>query len=128
VLDLKDFYLNTKTKRCKYMQLPITLIPQEIINQYNLLPLAHNGYIYMEICKGMYSLPQAGILANKKLTKHLVPHGYVLTKHTAGLWQHRTRPITFLLVVNNFGIKYTNKADANHLIAALKAEYECTTD
>lgn len=128
VLDLKDFYLNTEMKRYEYMRMPITLIPKEIIDQYNLLPLVHDGYIYMEIRKGMYGLPQAGILANKKLTKHLEPYGYVPTKHTPGLWQHQTRPITFSLVVDDFGIKYTNTADANHLIAALKAEYECTTD
>jgi hypothetical protein len=122
VLDLKDFYLNTDMQRYEYTRLPIALIPQEIINQYNLLPLVQDGYIYMEIHKGMYGLPQAGILGNKKLTKHLEPYGYVPTKHTPGLWHHRTRPITFSLVVNNFGIKYTNKDDANHLIAALEAE------
>ena len=53
VSDLKDFYLNTEMKRYEYMRMPITLIPKEIIDQYNLLPLVHDGYIYMEICKGM---------------------------------------------------------------------------
>lgn len=46
------------------MRLPITVIPAEIVAQYKLLPLVHNGFIYIEICKGMYGLPQAGKLAN----------------------------------------------------------------
>jgi hypothetical protein len=75
VTDIKDFYLSTKMKRYKYMRLPLTVIPPVIIVQYNLLPLVHDGYVYMEIRKGMYGLPQTGILANKKLTKHLAPYG-----------------------------------------------------
>ena len=75
-VDIRNFYLNTPMERSEYMRLPITVIPQEIIDAYNLLPLLHNGYIYMEIQKGMYGLPQAGILANNLLTERLAPHGY----------------------------------------------------
>jgi hypothetical protein len=66
-LDIKDFYLNTEMERYEYMGLPIDIIPQEIIDQYQLLPLVHNGYVYIEIRTGMYGLPQAGIIANNKL-------------------------------------------------------------
>jgi hypothetical protein len=62
------------------MRLPINVIPPEIIVQYTLLPLVHNGYVYMEVQKGMYGLPQAGILANKNLTKHLAPMDTYLPK------------------------------------------------
>jgi hypothetical protein len=68
-IDLKNFYLNTPMDRCKYMQLPIHILPDKIIQQYSLLPKVHNGYIYVEIRKGMYGLPQAGILANQLLAK-----------------------------------------------------------
>jgi hypothetical protein len=51
------------------MRLPINIIPDEIVLQCNLRTLVHNGYVYMKIRKGMYGLPQAGILANKLLTK-----------------------------------------------------------
>jgi hypothetical protein len=67
--DVKNFYLNTPMDHSEYMRIPLNLIPQEIQDEYNLLPLAHNDYIYVEIQKGMYGLPQAGILANKLLAK-----------------------------------------------------------
>ena len=67
----------------------------------------HNGFIYVEIRKAIYSLPQAGILANKLLKKRLHPEGYYEVAHTSGLWKHVTRPICFTLVVDDFGVKYT---------------------
>jgi len=48
-IELKNFYLNTPMERYEYMRLPIDIIPDEIIQQYNLLPLVHKCYVYMEI-------------------------------------------------------------------------------
>jgi hypothetical protein len=46
-LDIKDFYLNTEMECYEDMRMPIDIISQEIINQYDLLPLVHNGYVYI---------------------------------------------------------------------------------
>ncbi len=127
-IDIKDFYLNTTMERNEYMKLPFNLLPDEIIKQYKLLPLVHNGSITVEILKGMYGLPQAGKLANQQLTIHLAKYGYTPCKMTPGFWRHATRPIAFSLVVDDFGIKYTSKADVDHLIAALQAKYKITQD
>ena len=62
--------------RPDYMRIPIELIPQEIIDVYNLLPLVHNEYISIRINKGMYGLPQAGRIANDLLAKQLAKFGY----------------------------------------------------
>jgi hypothetical protein len=59
----------------------------------NLLPLVLDGNVYIEVQKGMYGLPQAGILANQLLARRLAIHGYHQTKSTPGLWRHVTRPI-----------------------------------
>jgi hypothetical protein len=126
--DSKNFYLNTPLDRYEYMRLSLSLLPDEIIQQYNLLAIAHDGYVYIEIRKGMYGLPQAGILASKRLTKHLATFGYYPTAQTPGLWRHKTRPISFSLVVDDFGIKYVGRQHAEHLVAALKALYPVTTD
>ena len=106
----------------------MNLIPEEIIVQYNLREIAHEGYVYIEIRKGMYGLPQAGILANKKLTKYLSGHGYSPTKRTPGLWTHHTNSIQFSLVVDDFGVKYTSKSDARKFIAILQELYTITID
>jgi hypothetical protein len=77
--------LNTPMDRSEYMRIPLQLIPQEIIDKYNLLPLVHNGYVYIRIDKGMYGLPQAGMLANKLLAKGHAKHGYYQARHSPGL-------------------------------------------
>jgi hypothetical protein len=64
------------------MMIPVSLIPKAIFNQYNLGPLVHNGYVYVEINKGMYGLPQAGRIANNNLVPHLAAHGYHQCQHT----------------------------------------------
>jgi hypothetical protein len=68
----------------------------------------------------MYGLPQAVIIANKQLQKRLAPHGYRPVPITPGLWQHDMHPISFALVVDDLGIKYVNKADAEHLVDMLQ--------
>jgi hypothetical protein len=76
----------------------------------------------------MYGLPQADRLANDLLVKRLAPHGYDPVPHTHGLWRHDTRPVTFTLVVDEFGIKYIGKENADHLLNALKQDSEATED
>ncbi len=39
-----------------------------------------------------------------------------------------TRPISFTLVVNDFGVKYVDKADVNHLVTSIKSTYNLTKD
>jgi hypothetical protein len=85
-LDVKNFYFGTPMDPFEYMRIPIKLIPQEIILQYNLLPLVSDGHVYIEVQKGMYGLPQAGILANQLLARRLDIHGDNETKFTPGLW------------------------------------------
>jgi hypothetical protein len=74
----------------------------------------------MESRKGMYGLPQSGIIANKLLRKQLKPHDYYEVVNTPGLWKHESRPVIFTLVVDDFGIKYTGDEHAHHLIDTLK--------
>jgi hypothetical protein len=82
----------------------------------------------VEIFKGMYGLPQAGILAFNQLKTHLAAHEYAPCNHTPGMWTHSTRDIMFSLVVDDFGIKYTNRDDAIHLLTALEEMYTVRTD
>ena len=123
-LDIGNFYLSATLDRYEYMKMPISLFPPWIVKQYDLSNKVVNGFVYLQMRKAVWGLPQAGILANKLLRKRLAPHGYYECKHTPGLWKHKTRPISFTLVVDDFGIKYTRKEDVDHLIAAIKEKYK----
>jgi hypothetical protein len=76
----------------------------------------------------MYGLKQAGLLANQLLQTRLAPFGYYPARHTLGLWLHKTRPICFTLVVDDFTVKCVGKQHAEHLRNALLRAYELTTD
>ena len=78
----------------EYIKLQIDFLPEEIILEYNLMGLAHNGYVYYKIWKRTYGLPQAGILSNQQLIWRLEPKGYAPCKHTQGIWRHKWIPIT----------------------------------
>ena len=121
--DLKLFYLTAPLDRYEYMRIPIKIIPDHIIDQYHLRDKVKNGYVYTEIRRAMYGLPQAGILAIKLLKQRPAKHGYYEVVHTPGLWKHNTRPISFTLVVDNFDIKYVGKEHADHLLNALRQHY-----
>ena len=127
-IDIKDFYLNTPMQRYEYMLIPTKMIPKDIMDEYGLHDKQHNGMILGEIQKGMYGLPQAGRLAYDKLIKHLAKGGYHPTPHTPGLFRHRTNNTTFCLIVDDFGVKYTNNRDAQHLIDHLNSQYKTTVD
>ena len=49
--DIANFYINNRMNRYEYMKLPLDIIPEEIIQQYNLRNLAHKGFVYTEIKK-----------------------------------------------------------------------------
>jgi hypothetical protein len=126
--DLKDFYLNTPMDTYEYMRIPVNIIPASIMDEYKLAPLIHRDFVYVEIRKGMYGLPQAGRIANDRLTAFLAPYGYGPVPITPGLWKHDSRDLTFSLVVDDFGVKYTKKEDADHLMTTLKTLYSVSED
>ena len=95
IMDIKNFYLNNDVDRFEYMKIPLSAILQAIIDQYNLEPLAHKGFVYVEIRKEMYGLPQAGRIANDALVLHLASHGYNQSATIPGLFTHESRPISF---------------------------------
>ena len=72
-----------------------------------------------KILKGIYGLPQVGLIAKQLLQKYLAKHGYHQTKTTPRPWKYNTRPINISLVVDDFGIKNLKKTHADHLIKRL---------
>jgi hypothetical protein len=128
MMDIKNYYLGTPLPRFEYMKMLFSRFPEEIIQKYNLNALAVDGWGYIEIRKSMYGLKQAGPLTSQLLQTWLAPFGYYPARHTPGLWLHKTWPIAFTLVVDNFAVKYAGKQHAEHLRNALFRPYELTTD
>ena len=127
-LDIQDFHLCYDLKNYEYIFIELNLLPEDIINKYNLQDIAHNNKVYAEVQKGMYGLPQAGLIAYNDLKKHLKPFGYEPLTIIPGLWHNKMNNMKFTLVDDHFGIKYTNDKHINHLIDAIKQKYKVSID
>ena len=130
-LDVSNFYLNTPMKRFEYVKLRLSDIPDEVVKEYKLHAtgkVTSDGFVYVEVRKGMYGLPQAGTLAQELLEKRLNKRGYYQSKIVPGLWLHKWRPVQFTLVVDDFGVKYVGREHAQHLIDTIREHYDLTED
>ena len=111
------------------MRIKYKSFPAANRQQYNLdRLLASDGYIYICIKKGMYGLKQAALLAYRHLVNQLAPYGYHPCPYTTELWDHETCPTKFWLCVDDFGVKYFSKADADHLLDSLRANYKLSVN
>ena len=55
--DIHNFYYNKPMVYFEYTEPPLSMLPEEIVQQYNLKDLvASGGYVYMETRKGMKGL------------------------------------------------------------------------
>ena len=62
----------------EYVQIKLKDIPQELVNEYNLKKKVHNRWVYFEIVKSCYGLPQVGRLTNDLLCERLTKEGYYM--------------------------------------------------
>jgi hypothetical protein len=65
MMDIKKYYLCTPLPTYEYMHLPISILPDNIVEKYHLTRRAVDGWVYLEIQNGMCDLKQAGILVNQ---------------------------------------------------------------
>ena len=105
------------------MKIVLEIIPEEIVQQYNLHDVASNVWVYMEIRKGMPGPKNSGRITNDRLQIHLAKFGYAPVARTPYLWKHATKDINFSLVVNYLGVKQVRKGNSDYLIQALKKLY-----
>ena len=127
-MDLKDMFLHTPMLNPEFMKVPFKYFPEDIRQRYDLYSKVCNGFIYIKIKKGMYGLKQAALLAYQTLSKILKNAGYEPLPATLGLWKHKTKPTLFSLCVDDFGVKYYNKQDLDHLREAIETHYTCKVD
>eukprot|EP00804_Cyclotella_cryptica_P025587 CCRYP_002823-RE/>CCRYP_002823-RE protein AED:0.29 eAED:0.29 QI:0/0/0/1/0/0/2/0/609 len=102
-MDISNFYLMTPLLRPEYIRIKLSDLPDEIIREYKLTDKVNkNGMIFVSVTRGIKLVP--------------------------GLWRHTTRPIQFVLTVDDFGVKYVGREHADHLYQALCQHYNVTTD
>jgi hypothetical protein len=111
-LDIGNFYLTAALEYFEYMKMPLVLFLTWIVEQYNLKELALNGYVHLEMRRAVW------------LRWKVAPFGYYECVNTPGLWYHVSRPISFTLVVDDFGVKFVGKEHPDHLIASIKSTYK----
>jgi hypothetical protein len=129
-IDIKDFYLMMPMDRYEYFRMKLDLFPQDIIHEYRLRNKVDTyGNVFCKVRCGMYGLPQASIIPQELLTKCLHKAGYYRQSTiTPGYWCHDWHPISFTLIIDNFGMKYINKNNVKHLMIILKKDYKIDTN
>ena len=114
--------------RSEFVKIKIEGIPQDFVLEYNIIPSLQNGWVYFEIIRGCYGLPQYRRLANDILRTRLNKAVYFKAVTTPGLWKNTWRTIQLCLIVDDFGIEYVGKKHAHHLREVLQEHYEISED
>jgi hypothetical protein len=74
MMDIKKWGM--PLSRYEYLRMLLSIFPEEIIDKNNLMEKTLDGWVYIEIRKGMCGLKQAGLLANQLFKKRLAPLWY----------------------------------------------------
>ena len=127
-LDITDFYLCSPLERPEYMRIHRRDLPHETLLKYKDSLIFDGDFAMVEVTKSIYGLKQAGIIAQRRLIDLLARHNYNQAPNTRGLFTHATRPIAFSLVVDDFGVKYRDKADVEDLLRVLRLAYAVKED
>jgi hypothetical protein len=104
----------------EFLKLPTSDYHPDLLDDLGITPFIQLDHI--QVNKTIPGFPQAGFHANNQLVAHLQQHGYLQTS-TPSLFRHITDNITFCLVVDDFGIKYSNIADFHKLVDCLALLY-----
>jgi hypothetical protein len=67
MMDIKSYYYGTPFPTYEYIRMALSRFPEDFLTKYNLQALAVDGWVYIEVRKGMYGLKQTGFLANQLL-------------------------------------------------------------
>ena len=71
-IDISNFFIQTDLEDYQYIRFHIDMIPQEIIDEYNLMDIVEkDGWCYAEIRKALYGLKEASYLSNVELKRIL---------------------------------------------------------
>ena len=76
-MNISNFYLNTPLERKEYVRMKLSDFHESVVEHYTLKDIEKDGWVYIEVSKDIYGLPQAGILAQKLLEKGSMRRGCI---------------------------------------------------
>ena len=68
-INIKDCYYGTPLTRYEYLRVQIKSIPEEIIRQYILRKIDHEGYVYIEVQKANTRVTTGGKNCQRQIKK-----------------------------------------------------------
>jgi hypothetical protein len=117
---IKNFCWTAALEYFKYMKIPLTLFPEWIVEQYNLTRHALNGFVHLEMRRAVWWIATSRIYSKQMPKTKACAVWVQKSTNTPGLWHHDTRSVLFTLVLDNFGVKYVNADNVQHLIVSIK--------
>jgi hypothetical protein len=96
--DIKNYFLGTPMAYYQYMQAQQSVLPQEVWDgpRYD-IQIAADGYVYLEIRRGMYRPPSLLSTSSFKNLHPLATNPY-LSHQASGATQHSQRPLSSALM------------------------------
>ena len=128
-LDLGDFFLTSNLDRPEYIRIPLTKLSENFRARYNLNPFIHSKSVVFEVTGNMPGHPAAGRLAKSELVAVLKRGGYHEHPDVPCLFESPLTKLSFTLLTDDFGIKYTDISHVDALKDCLtRAGYKFTFD
>jgi hypothetical protein len=121
--DASDFYLGTPLPNPESIKIYTDTFDSATLDYLGFTPFIKTDssgkhFVYCDILTTLYGLACSGLLSHLRLLAQLFAYDYIQTS-TPCLFRHRTRDITFCLVVDDLAIKYNDLPDLQHLTACL---------
>ena len=128
-LDLGDFFMTSDLDRPEYIRIPLAKLSDTFRAKYNLDPFIHSNSVVFEVTGNMPGHPAAGRLAKSELVSVLKRGGYHEHPDVPCLFENPVNKLSFTLLTDDFGIKYTDMAHVDALKDCLtRAGYTFTFD
>jgi hypothetical protein len=119
-LDLTDFHLGSPMPAPEFIIVHTALFSDQLLVDLNMTPHvqkdeAGKDFFYARVDKTMPGFLQAGLRACEHVTSLLLKHGYYQTQPC--MFTHNTDPTFFALVVDDYGVKHTDRVHFDRLVA-----------
>jgi hypothetical protein len=124
VIDISDFYLNSKLPTPAYLWVPMRFLPYVTRKWLGVLDRPRTDKLLFKVYNAIYGMDDAGRISQQDLVRHLAPHGYHMTAHSPCIFTHDTNSTVFTTFVDDFLIKTDSRTnDFDHLKKILELKY-----